>query len=239
MSSLRVIGPGRAGGSLASALAAVGWTVVEPLGRSDDVTAAAADVDLVVIATPDAAIGEVAAAVEPDEATVVAHLAGSLGLDVLAAHPRRGALHPLVSLPTTQIGARRLGAGAWFAVAGDPLVDRVVEDLGGRSFTVADEDRAAYHAAACIAANHLVALLGQVERVAAQVDVPFGAYLDLARDTLANVAAVGPAAALTGPAARGDEVTVSRHRDALADTERAAYDTLAAEARRLAGRDRR
>src|SRR5438105_6633786 len=92
--SLRVIGPGRAGTSLARALAEAGWRVLPPLGRGDDVRAAARDVDgegvdLLVIATPDGAIGAVAAAVEPVERTVVAHLAGSIGLDVLAPHRRR------------------------------------------------------------------------------------------------------------------------------------------------------
>jgi predicted short-subunit dehydrogenase-like oxidoreductase (DUF2520 family) len=235
VSTLRVIGRGRAGGSLARALVSAGWEELEPLGRHDDVRDGAAGADLLVIATPDAVIGEVAAAVEPRAETVVAHLAGSLGLGVLEGHRHPAALHPLVSLPSPEIGSRRLAAGAWFAVAGDPLADRVVADLGGRSFTVADEDRAAYHAAACMAANHLVALYGQVERVASAVDVPFEAYLALGRDTLANVADLGPAAALTGPAARGDEVTISRHREALPAAERRAYDALAAEARRLAG----
>jgi predicted short-subunit dehydrogenase-like oxidoreductase (DUF2520 family) len=236
VSTVRIIGPGRAGGSLAAALAGADWEVLEPLGRHDDVLGAAAGVDLLVIATPDAVIGEVAEAVEPSDHTVVAHLAGSLGLGVLARHPRPAGLHPLVSLPAPGIGAERLVAGAWFAVAGDPLVERVVDDLGGRSFTVVDEDRAAYHAAACIAANHLVALFGQVERVAASVDVPFEAYLDLGRYALADIAALGPAAALTGPAARGDEITIGRHRDALEPAEHRVYDALASEARRLAGR---
>jgi predicted short-subunit dehydrogenase-like oxidoreductase (DUF2520 family) len=232
-----MIGRGRAGGSLAVALARSGWDELEALGRGDDLADAGTGTDLLVIATPDAAIGDVARTVEPRADTVVAHLAGSLGLGVLGDHPRRAALHPLVSLPAPEIGSRRLLDRAWFAVAGDPLADRVVADLGGRSFTVADEDRAAYHAAACMAANHLVALFGQVERVAAAVDVPFEAYLALGRDTLANVTDLGPAAALTGPAARGDEVTIGRHLEALAPAERRAYDALAAEARRLAGRD--
>ena len=119
-------------------------------------------------------------------------------------------------------------------MAGDPLAGEVVEALGGRAFEVADADRAAYHAAACIASNHLVALLGQVERVAAAVGVPLEAYLDLVRATVDNVADLGPAAALTGPAARGDEATIERHLAALPPDERAAYDALAEAARRLA-----
>lgn len=230
---LRVIGPGRAGRSLGLALAEVGWDVLPALGRGDDVAGAAADVDLLVVATPDAAIAPVAAAVEPDPGCVVAHLAGSLGLEALASHPRRAALHPLATLPDAERGAARLAAGVWWAVAGDALAREAVADLGGRAVAVDDEHRVAYHAAACIASNHLVALLGQVERVAGPVGVPLAAYLDLARDTLANVAGLGPAAALTGPAARGDEATLDRHRAALDPSERPAYDALAAAARRL------
>jgi predicted short-subunit dehydrogenase-like oxidoreductase (DUF2520 family) len=233
---LRIIGPGRAGTSLALALADAGWDVAPMLGRHDDVAGAARGVDLLVIATPDDRVREVARTVEPVASTVVAHMAGSLGLGVLAPHRRRAAVHPLVALPTPGIGAQRL-AGAWFAVAGDPFARRVVGALGGRSFEVADGDRAVYHAAAVIAANHLVALLGQVERLGRSVGVPFEAYLELARATLDNVAALGPAAALTGPAARGDEATIRRHLRALPAGERRAYRALADAARHLARQD--
>jgi predicted short-subunit dehydrogenase-like oxidoreductase (DUF2520 family) len=234
--SVRIVGPGRAGSSFAAALASAGWEVAGVLGRGDDVGAAAAGVDLVLIATPDAAVAPVARAVRPGPDTAVAHVAGSLGPDVLAPHRRRAAVHPLLALPDAARGADRLRAGAWFAVAGDPIAGEVVASLGGRAFTVADGDRAAYHAAAVIASNHLVALLGQVERVAAGVGVPFEAYLDLVQATVDNVRALGPAAALTGPAARGDWATIERHRAALAERapdERPAYDALVALARRL------
>lgn len=230
---LRVVGPGRAGGAFALALGRAGWEVAEPVGRGDDPSGAASGVDLVLIATPDAAVAATAAAVEPVPSTVVAHCSGSLGLDVVAAHPRAAAVHPLVALPSAGLGAARLAAGAWFAVAGDPLVQRVVVDLGGRWFTVADRDRAAYHAAAVVASNHLVALFGQVERIAAGVGVPAEAYLDLARATLENVGELGAAGALTGPVARGDWATVARHLAVLDPSEHDAYRALAAAARRL------
>ena len=233
--TLRVIGPGRAGRSMALALGSAGWTALPSLGRTDDLKAAADGADLLLIATPDAAVGGVAAQIAPRADTVVAHLAGSFGLDVLAGHPRRAALHPLVSLPDPETGAARLAAGAWFAVAGDHLVNRVVEDLGGRTITVRDEDRVLYHAAATIAANHLVALLGQVERVAADAGVPFEAYLDLVRATVENVASLGAAASLTGPVRRGDWTTVAQHLAALPEPERRAYEAMTDSAARLIG----
>ena len=217
------------------ALERAGWEILLPIRRGGDVRGAADGADLLVIATPDGAVVEVASAVAPVPGTVVAHLAGSLGLDVLAPHARRAAIHPLVALPSPEVGAARLRQGAWFAVAGDDLATRVVRDLGGRAFAVDDAHRAGYHAAACIAANHLVALLGQVERVAATAGLPLEAFVDLARGSLDNAAAIGPAAALTGPVARGDWATVARHLDVLDPSERPAYEALAAAAARLTG----
>ena len=239
MPSIRIIGDGRAGGAMAAALSEVGWQVRGVLGRSApsaQVAGAAADADLVLIATPDAAVADVAAAIEPSAAAVVAHLAGSLGLDAVAMHPRPAALHPLMALPDPAVGARRLLGGGWFAVAGDPLVRQAVADLGGRAFEVADADRAAYHAAAVVASNHLVALLAQAERIGSGPGVPFAALIDLVRATVDNVDELGPAAALTGPAARGDLDTIRRHLEAIAPAERAAYEALSQQARRLAGR---
>ena len=234
--TVRVIGAGRAGRSFAKAIDdLVDWDVIDMRGRGVAIDDAAADVDLVLIATPDTVVADVAAAIRPGRA-VVAHVAGSLGLDVLAPHDRRAALHPLMSLPDAEIGAERL-TGGWFAVAGDPLVADLATALGGRTLEIADDDRALYHAAAAVASNHLVALLGHAQRLGAAVGVPADALMALALGSAENAVALGPAAALTGPAARGDEATLVAHREAIgrrAPRELAAYEAMLAEARRLA-----
>jgi predicted short-subunit dehydrogenase-like oxidoreductase (DUF2520 family) len=170
---------------------------------------------------------------------LVVHLAGSLGTDVfaplLALRPdvRVGALHPLQSLPSVSMGLDRL-PGSWAAVAGDPQVDELAAALELRPFTVPEEQRARYHATAVIASNHLVALLGQVERLAAAAGIPFEAFAPLAEASLANVFGLGARAALTGPVARGDLTTVADHLRELPPSERDAYRALAREAARLA-----
>ena len=232
MRSARIVGDGRAGRALAGALGAVGWTVDGPLGRGADLSYATRDVDVLVIATPDDTISAVAASIAPGDA-VVLHLSGALGLDVLTTHPRRAALHPLAALPDAETGRRRLLDGCTFAVAGDPVAAAIVADLGGRAVEVPDDRRALYHATAVVAANHLVALAGQVERLAARVGVPVDAYWDLMAGALDNVRHLGPAAALTGPAARGDRATIEHHLAALPAEERPAYEAMSAEAVRL------
>lgn len=234
MSSVRIVGLGRAGQSFRRALSAAGWDV-DGVGREADIAAVGAGVDLVLICTPDDAVAAVAASIEPTDA-VIAHVAGSLTLEVLAPHERVGSVHPLMSLPDAEIGAHRLATEGWFALAGaEPLLTQLVDALGGRSFAVDDEQRAIYHAAACVAANHVVALIGQVERLAAQLGVPAEAYQKLTADSVANAHTMGAAAALTGPAARGDDETIARHLAHLPADERASYQAMVEEARRLAG----
>ena len=234
MRRVRIIGAGRAGRSLHLALDRAGWPVEPILVRGHDPKRAASGVDLVVIATPDAAVAEVAERIEPSAGVVVVHLSGSLGLRPLEPHDDRAVLHPLVALPDPDRGAERL-VGAWFGLAADghPMAVEVVAALAGRSLEVSEGDWVRYHAAAVIASNHLVALLGQVERVAASVGAPLEAYLDLARGSLDDVAAMGPAAALTGPVRRGDHATVARHLLALGTDEAPAYEALSQEAGKL------
>jgi predicted short-subunit dehydrogenase-like oxidoreductase (DUF2520 family) len=234
MHSIRIIGPGRAGTSLAAALSARGWEFAGFLGRNDELANAARGVDVLVIATPDDVVADVADTVVPVPTTTVVHLSGSLGLDALGPHPRRAGLHPLVPLPNPEVGAARLVSGVTFAVAGDPVARTLAGVLGGRVVEVDDDDRAAYHAAACIAANHVVALLGQVERVAASVGLDLESFLPLTRAAVDDVAELGPHDALTGPARRGDWATLSRHLDALPKDERTGYQAGAALATRLA-----
>jgi predicted short-subunit dehydrogenase-like oxidoreductase (DUF2520 family) len=240
VTTFRVIGPGRAGRSLLAALTATGgYEAAGVLGRGDPVSRAARGVDLLVVATPDDAVAEVASAVEAVPTTAVLHLSGSLGLDVLAPHPRRGSIHPLVPLPNEDVGAERLRSGVTFAVAGDPITRTLADALRGRAVEVDDARRDAYHAAAVVAANHLVALLGQVERLAEHAGLPLEAFGGLVRAAADDAFALGPGHALTGPAARGDWATLERHRKVIADmpdrrAELAAYDAMVGLARRLA-----
>jgi predicted short-subunit dehydrogenase-like oxidoreductase (DUF2520 family) len=238
--TFRVLGPGRAGRSLTAALEATGGFRCAGLwGRARPPADAARGVDLLVVATPDAAVAAVASAVTPVESTAVVHLSGSLGLDVLDAHPRRGSLHPLVPLPDPAVGAERLRSGVTFAVAGDLITRELASALGGTPVEVGDRARPAYHAAASIAANHIVALLGQVERVAAAAGLPLEAFAGLVRAATDDAFALGPHRALTGPASRGDWATLELHRETLAGlpgsrSELAAYDAMVGLARRTA-----
>jgi predicted short-subunit dehydrogenase-like oxidoreductase (DUF2520 family) len=207
---LAIVGRGRVGSALAAALTDVGCEVEGPLGRGADGSGA----DAVLLCVPDEEIAAAARAVAPGP--LVGHCSGATGLDALAGH-EAFSLHPLMTV--TEHGARFAGAGA--AIAGSTpraiaLAKQLATALGMRPVVIADQDRAAYHAAASIASNFLITLEAAAERIAASAGVERDLLVPLVRATVENWARLGPQQALTGPVARGDEATVARQRAAIA-----------------------
>jgi predicted short-subunit dehydrogenase-like oxidoreductase (DUF2520 family) len=234
LDSIAIVGAGRLGTTLAAALGAPG-----PLGRGADARGATT----VLLCVPDGEIASAAAAVEAGP--LVGHCSGATGLDVLAPH-EAFSLHPVMTVPAGAAPEVLRGAGC--AVDGStPLALAVAEALAARlgmqATRVADEDRAAYHAAASIASNFLVTLEGAAERLAATAGVERALLVPLVRAAVENWAARGAEDALTGPIARGDEQTVARQRAAVAERTPdlvPVYDALMDATRALAaGHDRR
>ena len=231
--NISIVGAGRAGSSLSTALELVGHDV--RVVHHEDASRIT-DAELIILCVPDDAVAEVAASIAPREDRVIAHVAGSRNLDVLAPHPRVGSLHPLMALPSESDGDRLIGAT--FCVAGDELVLDVARSLAGRIITLRDDQRTTYHAAAVVASNHLVALMGQVRTLAESIGLTLEDFLALARRSLDDVATFGPDDALTGPASRGDMATIDAHLAALPESERSTYVALANAAFELAERHR-
>ncbi len=231
---VRIVGPGRAGLSFSEAFTKIGWEVLGHLGRNDDLTNAAEGVDIVLLSVPDQQISNVAQKITDTNSATIIHISGSLTLDPISQHERVASCHPLLSLPDPAVGEKRLLDGAWFAVAGDPISIEIVRAFDGKYFHVPDEKRALYHAGASIAANHLVVLLSQVERICEIVDIPFEAYANLIQGTLDSVATIGSKKSLTGPAVRGDLSTIQSHLDALPQSEKFLYSCLSEAAQKFA-----
>lgn len=232
-----LVGGGRVGTVLARALSAAGYRVLGPSGRGEAAPAA----DIVLLCVPDREIRDAAAAAA-GRARLVGHTSGATSLD----HVDFG-IHPLQTIRADDDAGVLAGVGC--AVAGrTPDAVAVAYELAGalemRPFPIADEHRAAYHAAAAFASNFLVALEAAAERMlwTAVPDADARALLaPLVRRTVENWAGAGPEAALTGPIARGDEQTVARQRAAVAAEAAellALFDVLADSTRTLARRSR-
>ena len=203
ISTVRVVGTGRAGTALAGRLAERGLAVTaghEPL----------ADAELVLLAVPDGTIAEVARQVPIGP--WVAHVSGATSLQALEPHTRRFSLHPLQTL-SRERGPEQLD-GAWAAVTAETDEARGVagwlaDELGLHPFDLADADKPLYHAGAAIASNFLVTLHRAAARLLEESHAPPEALLPLMTRTIEN------GFVLTGPIARGDWSTVEAHLAAL------------------------
>ena len=100
-------------------------------------------------------------------------------------------------------------------VAATRVAQRLVRDLGGKSFVLPAARKAAYHAWATLASPLFLAFLVTLEE-AARVAGLSGAgarkkSLPIVRQTLENYACLGPRHSFSGPIIRGDVETVAKH----------------------------
>jgi predicted short-subunit dehydrogenase-like oxidoreductase (DUF2520 family) len=215
--------------------------------------------DVILIATPDRAITETAQALarlreagsDPRRQSqkrawhrkVVLHTSGALASDVLRPLALQGAatgsLHPLQTFTGRTIPSL---AGPSLknlicAIQGSPaalrMARRICRDLGGIPVVLASRNKAAYHAAAALAAGHVLAVIEAAVRILATAGFSrkqaMSALLPLTRQTLANYERLGPRPAWTGPLNRGDFAVIERHLEGLRRFPREyreAYDAL-------------
>jgi predicted short-subunit dehydrogenase-like oxidoreductase (DUF2520 family) len=246
-----VVGAGRVGAVLGSALSQAGHDVVGasavsqasldraaallpgvPVLPVDEVVRRAS---LVLLAVPDDALGDLVSGLAATGAlprgALVAHTSGRHGLSVLEPAARSGALplalHPALPFSGTAVDLHRLHGTAFGVTAPEPLrpvAEALVVEMGGEPVWLTEAQRPVWHAALAHGANHLTTL------VASAADLLRGLGVERPAQVLAPL--LGAAldgslrsgdAALTGPVARGDAGTVRTHLDVLAQ---AAPDVL-------------
>ena len=246
-----VIGAGRVGAVLASALRTAGHEVVAAAGESDasrrrsesllpgvpirKPSAVAGASDVLLLTVPDDMLSNVVAMLSASgaihEGQYVVHTSGRHGLAVLAPAVAVGArpvaLHPAMTFTGTEIDLPRLAGCVFGITVGDaerPLAERLVSELDGRAIWVPEDKRALYHAGLAHGANHLVTLVAQAMELlsATGAEHPADTLRPLLQAALDNALQHGDSA-LTGPIVRGDVETV---RDHLVEVARNAPDTL-------------
>jgi predicted short-subunit dehydrogenase-like oxidoreductase (DUF2520 family) len=233
-----IVGAGRVGISLGRVMQQAGYRIIACSVRSKEsqqraaqwlnvpvhlnAADAARQADCVIVSVPDAAIPSVCEGLVSDgalkEGSYLLHTAGALGTGPLEPAQQVGAktaaFHPLQSIPDVESGIERV-SGSWIGLTCAeeviPWAEELAADIGCRVLVVPEDLRTLYHASAVIASNYLVTLAGLVHAAYGEVE-PF---LPLMRGTLANVEALGPATALTGPIVRGEAETVESHIEEL------------------------
>jgi len=258
--SLAIIGAGRVGRALGRQLREAGWRIGAVLTRSEasarravrfigagkafaGITRQVLLSQVILIATPDDEIVVVArelARIGEEElrGRVILHTSGAMdsgALEPLRAHGATvGSMHPLQSFSGVAVPSLE---GRVFAIEGQTqavrVARRIARELGGSPVRVAGDKKLLYHAAAAMAAGHILA----VEEAATQVLLSLGmkrreavrALLPLTRQVLDNFETLGPRAAWTGPLSRGDFKVVRAHLQALRRSPKEfvdAYDVL-------------
>lgn len=174
------------------------------------------EADIVLIATSDDSIAEVASSLAASK-SVMAHTAGAVGLDVLAPHQHRGVLWPI----------QTLSHGAPIDLKDVPLVIdgntteardamlKLARSISGSVLELTHEQREVMHLAAVLTSNFPVFLVREAQRLLKQQKLPPDLLMPLWRTTANKVSTIGPDQALTGPARRGDARSVQRHLDLL------------------------
>jgi len=158
----------------------------------------------------------------------VVHMSGAGGLDLLESARRSGAqvasIHPLQSFVDVKGVIESLPGSTFSITAEGEMKDwavRIAQDLGGIPFSVSDNNKPLYHAAACMASNYLVTLMNMVEGVyrhlGMDADEAVRSFWPLVMGTMKNIDNLGTEKSLTGPIARGDTGTIHKHLEVLKD----------------------
>lgn len=199
--------------------------------------------DVWMLAVPDRQIAAVAAtlahgsgAIRP---TLAFHCSGALTsgeLDPLRAGGWQVASAHCVLSFADPARALQQFAGTPCALEGDPMAVAELETsftrIGAHCFALAAEHKLLYHAGAVFATNFLPVLQALAQQLWHDSGVPAGVAAQLGttllRNATDNILALGPAGALTGPAARGDHTLVERQGQAVAQWDAAAGQAYAA-----------
>ena len=222
---LTIVGPGRAGGAIALAATRSGHDIVGVLSRTGDTSYGPAlrwdqplpVSDLLIIAVRDDAIEEVGAriATHAGSVPIAAHLSGFTPVtalhDLSRAGLATGGFHPLQTLPDPERGAESL-PGAYVGIGGDPTavetLTTLAESLGMVPFSLPDDSRPGYHAAAAAAANFVITALATAGDLMRAARVDPVVTRPLVEQAVSNLYEAGAGPSLTGPIARGDVTTV-------------------------------
>jgi len=195
-----------------------------------DNRAAAEGSSMVFLTVPDDTIPQVAEELASGgrdwRGVTCLHCSGLLSSLALKPLAQRGALcaslHPMQSFASKEAAPGSF-SGIFMGLEGDPRAQKkaraIAEGLGSRPFTIAAEDKPLYHAACSVASNLIVPLLHHAGLLLRKTGIPqddrLEALLPLVQGTLQNVKKFDAGGALTGPLARGDEISIRLHMEAL------------------------
>jgi len=174
--------------------------------------------DLIIVAVPDDKLFQILASIKCPDNTVVAHTAGSLGLDVFPAFVKHtGVFYPLQTFSENRkISFRDL---PFFLEASDPfssgIMKDIAESIGSKVHFLDTEHRRLLHVAAVFACNFTNHMLTAGKQITEKAGISFEVLEPLINETVMKALEAGPEHSQTGPAFRSDKGTIKRHIELL------------------------
>jgi len=174
--------------------------------------------DIVLVAVPDHKLKEVLSSIKCPDNCIVAHTAGSYGLEMFPSSiRRRGVFYPLQTFSKGR--SIRLRDLPFLIEASDESTGKKLHDLalltGGKVYYVDHERRKMVHLAAVFINNFTNYMLTAGNEMASKAGLSLNIFEPLIRETITKALDNGPEKSQTGPAIRNDLNTVEMHLELL------------------------
>jgi predicted short-subunit dehydrogenase-like oxidoreductase (DUF2520 family) len=184
--------------------------------------------DIYIIAVTDNAITEVSAQL-PFKNRLVVHTSGSIPMDELYPHNRRGVFYPLQTFSKKkEVDFSAIPVCLESESAEDyKLLITLANSISAKIFNINSNQRKALHVAAVFASNFTNHLYTLASDICNEHNLPFDILKPLITETSAKVQHLPPAEAQTGPAVRHDSKTIEAHLQLLKeDNQKEIYQIL-------------
>jgi predicted short-subunit dehydrogenase-like oxidoreductase (DUF2520 family) len=204
-SIIRIVSPGKENGEKTAFLCNAEWS---------DQLIFSEDTDIIIVAVTDRMLEEVLSSISCGKNTIVAHTAGSFGLDVFPVSiSGKGVFYPLQTF--TQGRQLSFPEIPLFTEAGDKKTESVLRSLGesiGCTVYISDaEHRRLLHVAAVFVSNFTNYMLTSGKVITGRTGFSFDLLKPLIIETVNKALEGDPVESQTGPAVRYDINTIEKH----------------------------
>jgi predicted short-subunit dehydrogenase-like oxidoreductase (DUF2520 family) len=206
---LQIVSPSESDGTRLASICNARWSQVLSFDKSNDV---------VIVAVPDHRLADVLSKIRCAENTIVAHTAGSYGLELFPDNIKnKGVFYPLQTFSKER--HIKLFDLPFLIEGSSDEITKKLEDLatetGGKTYRMDTEHRRMLHLSAVFVCNFTNYMLTAGKEVTTKAGIPFEMLYPLIRETIDKALEEGPEKSQTGPAVRNDLNTIEKHMELL------------------------
>lgn len=174
--------------------------------------------DVCLLAVADNAIAEVAKQLQFNTTTLI-HFAGSVSMGKLSfAAKRYGVIWPLYSIRKEHLPVERKFPCIVEGVSGEAIsvIRSIAKSISDTTVELSGEQRQWLHAGAVLSNNFTTYLLNMAEEICWANGIPFTLLHPILQQLVKGIQTQSPRSLQTGPARRGDEITMEQHLQLMA-----------------------